>query len=77
VPFVGGLRSDVRGGSDLSQLLLLGQFHHPRAQILGKNETFVAHRKLNACTVRDQYPLALIDDIFDQVAGSAIYSTLD
>ena len=35
------------------------------------------YRKLNTCTVRDQYPLPLIDDIFDQVAGSAIYSTLD
>ena len=28
-------------------------------------------------TIRDQYPLSQIQDIFDQVGGSVIYSTLD
>ena len=34
-------------------------------------------RRLNSVTIKDTYPLPLIDDIFDQVAGSVAYSTLD
>ena len=37
----------------------------------------VDFRRINAVTLRDQYPLPLIDDIFDQVVGCAVYSTLD
>ena len=37
----------------------------------------VDYRKLNSATEKDTYPLPLIQDIFDQVGGSAIYSTLD
>lgn len=37
----------------------------------------VDYRRLNAITVKDTYPLPLIEDIFDQVAGSMVYSTLD
>ena len=43
----------------------------------GETRFCVDYRRLNARTVRDQYPLPLIEDIFDQVAGSAVYSTLD
>lgn len=35
------------------------------------------YRKVNAVTVRDSYPLPLISDIFDQLGGSTIFSTLD
>ena len=37
----------------------------------------VDYHKLNAVTVPDQYPLPLIQDIFDQIGGSTIFSTLD
>ena len=37
----------------------------------------VDYRKLNAVTESDAYPLPLIQDIFDLVGGSAIYSRLD
>ena len=35
------------------------------------------YRKLNAVTVRDSYPLPLISDIFDQLGGATVFSTLD
>ena len=43
----------------------------------GETGFCVYFRHINAITLRDQYPLPLIDDIFDQVAGCAVYSTLD
>ena len=43
----------------------------------GSTQFCVDYRKLNAVTVRDQYPLPQIQDIFDQVGGSTIFSTLD
>ena len=43
----------------------------------GETRFCVDYRRINAVTLRDQYPLPLIDDIFDHVAGCAVYSTLD
>ena len=37
----------------------------------------VDYRKLNACTENDHFPMPRIDDIFDALEGSLIYSTLD
>lgn len=37
----------------------------------------VDYRKLNAVTERDNYPLPRIQDIFDSLGGSAVFSTLD
>ncbi len=37
----------------------------------------VDYRALNEITIKDRYPLPLIQDIFDTLNGSAIYSTLD
>ena len=37
----------------------------------------VDYRRVNSVTEKDTSPLPLIQDIFDQVGGSAIYSTLD
>ena len=37
----------------------------------------VDYRKLNSITRRDAHPLPLIQDVFDQVSGSTIFSTLD
>jgi hypothetical protein len=34
-------------------------------------------RKLNAVTKKDSYPLPLIQDIFDQLGGMEIFTTLD
>ena len=43
----------------------------------GSTRFCVDYRKLNAVTARDQYPSPQIQDIFDQVGGSTIFSTLD
>ena len=37
----------------------------------------VDYRKLNAVTVKDRYPLPNIQEIFDSLKGSAVYSILD
>jgi hypothetical protein len=34
-------------------------------------------RRLNDVTVKDSYPLPLVQDIFDNLGGSSIYSTID
>ena len=35
------------------------------------------YRLLNTCTIKDRYPLPLIQDVFDTLGGSCMYSTLD
>ena len=37
----------------------------------------VDYRALNKQTVKNRYPLPRIDDLFDQLAGSTIFSSLD
>nr|GEZ43027.1 putative reverse transcriptase domain-containing protein [Tanacetum cinerariifolium] len=35
------------------------------------------YRELNKLTVKDRYPLPRIDDLFDQLQGSSVYSKID
>ena len=37
----------------------------------------VDHRMLNAVTSKDAHPLPLIQDIFDQLQGAMVFSTMD
>ncbi|GKA02263.1 putative reverse transcriptase domain-containing protein [Tanacetum coccineum] len=37
----------------------------------------IDYRKLNKMTVKNHYPLSRIDDLFDQLQGSSIYSKID
>ncbi|GJT98984.1 putative reverse transcriptase domain-containing protein [Tanacetum coccineum] len=37
----------------------------------------IDYRKLNKLTVKNQYPLPRIDDLFDQLQGSSVYSKID
>nr|GEZ66654.1 putative reverse transcriptase domain-containing protein [Tanacetum cinerariifolium] len=37
----------------------------------------IDYRELNKLTVKNRYPLPRIDDLFDQLQGSSIYSTID
>ena len=37
----------------------------------------IDYRKLNKVTIRNQYPLPRIDELFDQLQGSRVYSKID
>ena len=37
----------------------------------------IDYRKLNIVTIRNQYPLPRIDELFDQLQGSRVYSKID
>ena len=37
----------------------------------------IEYRQLNRATIRNQYPLTCIDDLFDQLQGSRVYSKID
>ena len=37
----------------------------------------IYYRKLNRVTIRNQYPLPRIDELFDQLQGSRVYSKID
>ncbi|GKD44818.1 putative reverse transcriptase domain-containing protein [Tanacetum coccineum] len=45
-----------------------------------KDESFIMcidYRELNKLTVKNRYPLPRIDDLFDQLQGSSVYSKID
>nr|GEY87273.1 putative reverse transcriptase domain-containing protein [Tanacetum cinerariifolium] len=45
-----------------------------------KDETFricIDYQELNKLTIKNRYPLPMIDDLFDQLQGSIIYSKID
>ncbi|GKA79633.1 putative reverse transcriptase domain-containing protein [Tanacetum coccineum] len=45
-----------------------------------KDETFrmcIDYRELNKLTIKNRYPLLRIDDLFDQLQGSGVYSKID
>ncbi|GJY01486.1 putative reverse transcriptase domain-containing protein [Tanacetum coccineum] len=37
----------------------------------------INYRELNKLTVKNRYPLPMIDDLFDQLQGSSVYSKID
>nr|GFA55407.1 putative reverse transcriptase domain, ribonuclease H-like domain, aspartic peptidase domain protein [Tanacetum cinerariifolium] len=37
----------------------------------------IDYRELNKLTVKNRYPLLRIDDLFDQIQGSSVYSKID
>ncbi|GKE53826.1 hypothetical protein Tco_1488982, partial [Tanacetum coccineum] len=40
-------------------------------------EDLLDYRELNKLTVKNRYPLPRIDDLFDQLQGSSVYSKID
>ncbi|GKE78724.1 putative reverse transcriptase domain-containing protein [Tanacetum coccineum] len=40
-------------------------------------EMCIDYRELNKLTIRNRYPLPRIDDLFDQLQGSSVYSKID
>ncbi|GJY74210.1 putative reverse transcriptase domain-containing protein [Tanacetum coccineum] len=43
----------------------------------GSFQMCINYHKLNKLTVKNQYPLSRIDDLFDQLQGSRVYSKID
>ncbi|GJX73766.1 hypothetical protein Tco_0312361 [Tanacetum coccineum] len=43
----------------------------------GSFQNYIDYRKLNKLTVKKRYPLLRIDDLFDQLQGSSVYSKID
>ncbi|GJY27797.1 putative reverse transcriptase domain-containing protein [Tanacetum coccineum] len=43
----------------------------------GSFRTCIDYRELNKLTVKNRYPLPKIDDLFDQLQGSTVYSKID
>ncbi len=37
----------------------------------------IDYRQLNKVTIKNKYPLPRIDDLFDQLAGSKVFSKID
>ena len=37
----------------------------------------IDYRQLNRVTIRNQYPLPRIDDLFDQLQGAGVFSKID
>ena len=45
-----------------------------------KDGTFrmcIEYRELNKVTIKNKYPLPRIDDLFDQLKGASVFSTID
>nr|GEU95412.1 putative reverse transcriptase domain-containing protein [Tanacetum cinerariifolium] len=43
----------------------------------GSFQIFIYYQELNKLTVKNRYPLTRIDDLFDQLQGSSVYSKID
>ncbi|GJX73073.1 putative reverse transcriptase domain-containing protein [Tanacetum coccineum] len=59
--------------------LIPGAAHVARAPYrLATSEIMcINYRELNKLTVKNRYPLPMIDDLFDQLQGSSVYSKID
>ena len=43
----------------------------------GSMRLCIDYRELNKVTIRNQYPLPRIDDLFDQLQGAKVFSKID
>ncbi|GJT34510.1 putative reverse transcriptase domain-containing protein [Tanacetum coccineum] len=80
--------SELNELSDQLKDLLEKGFIHPSSSPWGAPVLFVKkrdrsfrmcidYRELNKLTVKNRYPLLRIDDLFDQLQGSSVYSKID
>ena len=43
----------------------------------GSMRLYIEYRELNRVTIKNKYPLPRIDDLFDQLAGTAVFSKIN
>ncbi|GJU05684.1 putative reverse transcriptase domain-containing protein [Tanacetum coccineum] len=64
-------------GLHKTKFLTLGSSSPIRQKKDGSFRMCIDYRELNKLTVKNRYPLPRIDDLFDQLQGSSIYSKID
>ncbi|GKC60808.1 putative reverse transcriptase domain-containing protein [Tanacetum coccineum] len=80
--------SEMKELSDQLQELLNKRFIRPSSSPCGASVLFIKkkdgsfrmsidYKELNKLTVKKRYPLLRIDDLFDQLQGSSVYSKID
>ncbi|GJT90132.1 hypothetical protein Tco_1078977 [Tanacetum coccineum] len=60
-----------------TQFLTLGSSGHVVKKKDGSFQMCIDYQELNKLTVKNRYPLPRIDDLFDQLQGSSVYSKID
>ncbi|GKE85161.1 hypothetical protein Tco_1558903 [Tanacetum coccineum] len=66
------LSSSSNNPSALPQVFKIGENYH------GAPDTMcIDYRELNKLTVKNRYPLPMINDLFDQLQGLSVYSKID
>ncbi|GJU79099.1 putative reverse transcriptase domain-containing protein [Tanacetum coccineum] len=58
-------------------LTLGSSIHVCQEEGMGSLRSCIDYRELNKLTVKNRYPLPRIDDLFDQLQGSSVYSKID
>ncbi|GJS58135.1 putative reverse transcriptase domain-containing protein [Tanacetum coccineum] len=81
--YVGGLPCMILQKNDLTKEFIRTKFLTLGSSVLfvkkkdGSFQMCIDYRELNKLTVKNRYPLPRIDDLFDQLQGSSIYSKID
>ncbi|GKD54548.1 hypothetical protein Tco_1287935 [Tanacetum coccineum] len=69
--------SELKELSDHLKELSKKGFIRPSSSPWGSFRMCIDYRELNKLTVKNRYPLLRIDDLFDQLQGSSVYSKID
>ncbi|GJS61085.1 putative reverse transcriptase domain-containing protein [Tanacetum coccineum] len=69
-------RSSIPGAAPVARHLIRSSIHSSRKSD-GSLRMLHNYRELNKLTVKNRYPLPRIDDLFNQLQGSSVYSKID
>nr|GEV66940.1 putative reverse transcriptase domain-containing protein [Tanacetum cinerariifolium] len=75
--FIGGLPQSIEGNVIASKPQTLELHSSEANESDGSFRMCIDYQELNKLTVKNRYPLPKIDDLFDKLQGSSIYSKID